>query len=455
MKEWKKEEVIYWISSIFLKMSNEIPSDLSNIIQTKSISGEVLYSMTLDELKTELKTELKFPFGILKILNSEIERYKREEEKSIRIQEEEIIGMYKRENSRKFEEKAIRIQEDEIIGMYKREKSRKEFEKAIIEAEEKVRREFENARIEAEEEKARREFENARREAEEKDRREFEEKIREAEEKVKLEEKFKLSKEKENTERWGYNEKNPVGSITRFIAGEDIDNCEHKNPLAPFVLLTKNENPLPFEKCILNVYKEELEEIFLKSYIIFGENIYGKLSNPENTYGLTRDEALSLYFYTLQWNQNSLYSRLNIDLASNQRMQLVQKWKFYLYHLFNALTKIPIWKPIQDLYRGVSSNIVKLFPQKYIVGNKISWYGFISTTTQLNVIKSFLGHSECTIFCINGCISGRHIQKFSASPSECEVLIPAGSQFEIISIIEIGTVTMVQLKQIPLELLQL
>jgi len=46
-------------------------------------------------------------------------------------------------------------------------------------------------------------------------------------------------------------------------------------------------------------------------------------------------------------------------------------------------------------------------------------------------------------------VSGRSIHPFSGVPSESEVLIPAGSQFKIISIVEIGLVTMVQLKQIP------
>jgi len=173
----------------------------------------------------------------------------------------------------------------------------------------------------------------------------------------------------------------------------------------------------------------------------------------DNCYGLCRDESLSLHFYTLEWEPTTLnlYSRLNNDLTSSTRNQSAPKWKFYLHHLLSALRKIPKWISNQDLYRGVAKNLVKLFPEKYVIGETIIWYGFASATTQLQVIEKFLGEgdNESTIFCINGCISGRSIKKFSGHPKESEVLIPAGSQFTIVSIMKMGTVTMIQVKQIP------
>jgi len=70
-----------------------------------------------------------------------------------------------------------------------------------------------------------------------------------------------------------------------------------------------------------------------------------------------------------------------------------------------------------------------------VIGNTITWYGFTSTTTNLGKVQSFLADEESTIFCINGCFSGRSIQQFSGHPDEAEVLIPPGSRFSIVSII--------------------
>jgi len=73
----------------------------------------------------------------------------------------------------------------------------------------------------------------------------------------------------------------------------------------------------------MSVYKEELDEIFFQSCVCYAENIYSSLTSPEADYGLTLDEILSIYFYTLEWNppQLNLYSRLNNLLSSNERNQ--------------------------------------------------------------------------------------------------------------------------------------
>jgi len=64
-------------------------------------------------------------------------------------------------------------------------------------------------------------------------------------------------------------------------------------------------------------------------------------------------------------------------------------------------------------------------------------------------VKEFLGNEESTIFCIEGCISGRSIEKFSGHPDEAEILIPPASRFLIDGIIPLGKITMIQLKQVP------
>jgi len=140
---------------------------------------------------------------------------------------------------------------------------------------------------------------------------------------------------------------------------------------------------------------------------------------------------------------------MNNDLSSSTRDENTPKWRYYLYYLFNALRKIPIWRVNQDLYRGVRLNLVKKYPNKYQEGNEIIWFGVTSTTTNLKAVKSFIGNEEGTIFSINSCLSGRDVHKFSGHEDEAEVLVPPGSRFKIMGIIESQVMTIIQLKQIP------
>jgi len=152
----------------------------------------------------------------------------------------------------------------------------------------------------------------------------------------------------------------------------------------------------------------------------------------------------------LEWSPKSfnLYTRLNCALTSSERSSQAPEWRFYLRYLFNGLRKLPIWEGKQDLYRSISINLEKRNPQKYKPGKIITWYGFSSTTLNIGAMKDFLGDQEGTIFCINGAISGREIEKFSAKPDEVEVLLPPGSRFQIINTINLGKLIMIQLKQI-------
>jgi len=66
----------------------------------------------------------------------------------------------------------------------------------------------------------------------------------------------------------------------------------------------------------------------------------------------------------------------------------------------------------------------------------------------LGQVKGFLGKNESTIFCINGCLSGRSINTFSGHPNEQEVIIPPGSMFQIVGILEGEVWTLIQVKQL-------
>jgi hypothetical protein len=215
------------------------------------------------------------------------------------------------------------------------------------------------------------------------------------------------------------------------------DYSERLSPLAPLILLQKNETPLTFEESITSTYKDKdkFDQIFFQDSLKIGRKQFLSLTKPEIDYGLKEEEALSIYFYTLEWScrELSLYYRLNKDLTSNQRNSTAPIWKHYLYYLFNALRKVPIWKGNQDIYRGVGKNLVKHYPKKYIEKEEITWYAITSATTSSKCIQSFLTKEESTIFCINRCV-GRHIKSLSSHPEEDEVLLPPESSFIITSI---------------------
>jgi len=243
----------------------------------------------------------------------------------------------------------------------------------------------------------------------------------------------------------------PTSDKMRLMDNIDIS-TNFNTALGPLVLLRKTEIPLSFEESLKLAYNIEFDEMTFEGNLPYGEKIYDNLSSPEIDYGLTKDEFLSIYFYTVEWSPNSLnlYSRLNRDLSTAGRDQNAPKWKHYLHYLFNGLRKIPKWNPVQDLYRGVNQNLVKIYPQKYVEDAEITWYGFTSTSTKLSTIKNFMKNDpEGTVFAINGCISGRSINSFSGHSNEAEVLIPPGSRFSIISIFPMGNITMIQMKQIP------
>jgi hypothetical protein len=239
-------------------------------------------------------------------------------------------------------------------------------------------------------------------------------------------------------------------ATTRYI--DDMDSDDSQQSLAPLILLRKSENPHLFEKSVELAYGDELDEISFESNIPYAEEIHKKLMSSDKDYKLDREELLAIYFYTLEWNPTSqnLYSRMNADLTCSNRGNQAPKWKYYLHYLFSSLRKIPLWKVDQDLYRGIRIDVTEKYPKRYVVGNLITWYGFTSTTTNLNVIQNFLGKDKpCTIFTINKCFSGRAIHKMSAVPTECEVLLPPGSRFEVKAIIDFGKTKMIQLMQVP------
>jgi len=201
------------------------------------------------------------------------------------------------------------------------------------------------------------------------------------------------------------------------------------------------------------MYLMNLIKFFECSLLLYAKEKYEKFYRSSNNYGITEDEFLSVYFYTIETQNkaDNIYTRLNAELTSKQRSHTLPKWKYYLYYLFNAFRKLPPWTGRQDLYRGVNKDLVGLYPEKYKIGEKITLYGITSASTELSVMQTFLSPgTPNTIFLINEAFSGRCIERLSSLPGEEEVLFPPASRFLIKGIIRIeSNATWIQIKQIP------
>jgi len=192
----------------------------------------------------------------------------------------------------------------------------------------------------------------------------------------------------------------------RFVDQKEVD-C--RSSIAPFVLLPSNETPMTFSNSVQLAYDGKLPISKFETACGYAEDIYNNLEDTT----FTIEECMALYLYTCEWKSDNPYSLLNTSLTNPDRTSL-QKWSHYLHYFLGGLRKIPKWKGNQDLYRGVSLDLVSMYPKKYKVGGKITWYSCTSTTTILNSIISFLPPAKPrTIFTINGVFfQGDHCSQY-------------------------------------------
>ena len=153
-----------------------------------------------------------------------------------------------------------------------------------------------------------------------------------------------------------------------------------------------------------------------------------KCTNPADE--LTVDQSASIMLYSMSWTpaENSLYRHLNATLRSNKRDNL-KPWFSYLKLLFTALDRLPSIHWI--VHRGVKDDVYR----DYLTGRSVVWWGFSSCTTKLSVLEceTFFGKTETRSLFTIECKNGKDIRKHSMFPAEDEILIPAATQFKVIS----------------------
>lgn len=144
---------------------------------------------------------------------------------------------------------------------------------------------------------------------------------------------------------------------------------------------------------------------------------------------LTQDESAAIVLYTIEWDpaHPSLYLVLNQTLRLEDRRKLTP-WFPYLKLLFTGLFKLPSMHC--TVWRGVNSDLRAHYKQ----GDTVTWWGFSSCTTAINVLQSnqYLGESgPRTLFAIE-CLNGKCIKRHSYFTEEDEVLLLPCTHLQVI-----------------------
>ncbi|CAF1513992.1 unnamed protein product [Adineta ricciae] len=143
-----------------------------------------------------------------------------------------------------------------------------------------------------------------------------------------------------------------------------------------------------------------------------------------NDYGLTHDESASIYVYTMEWGDESLYRLLNKSLRDQNRNALTI-WFPYLKLFDTALDKLPNFKG--NVWRGVLNDIGKNFKKD----EKFTWWSFNSCSSSINIIKDFLKNEiNSTIFLIE-ITNGKNISGFTDQEEENEIILKMGTDFYV------------------------
>ena len=141
-------------------------------------------------------------------------------------------------------------------------------------------------------------------------------------------------------------------------------------------------------------------------------------------HGLTRDESASIYLYTMDWGDQSLYRALNAILRERDRTVLIP-WHGYLKLFDTALTKLPSLQI--NLWRGINTDV----SHNYRESDEFTWWSFSSCSSVVKVVKAFLGCAP-TLFLIEA-KNGKAISAYSNFPEEKEVILPLGTRLGVMS----------------------
>ena len=194
----------------------------------------------------------------------------------------------------------------------------------------------------------------------------------------------------------------------------DID-CSFKR--LPPVYGFHSEKLVSIDKALQPI---ELQIKELSRYI----KIAKKNCNHPNEHNLSKDESASIYIYTMEWGETTLYRVLNQALRSEKREDL-KIWFPYLKLFDTALNRLPTVKEV--VWRGVPLDIGKNFTKN----QTFTWWSVSSCSSSVNVIEAFLQNkSNSTLFLIE-VVNGKKVSGYTEFENEDEIILRIGTEFRV------------------------
>lgn len=144
-------------------------------------------------------------------------------------------------------------------------------------------------------------------------------------------------------------------------------------------------------------------------------------------YSLTHDESASIFLYTMEWDDNSLYQMIEKDLRSTNR-SISQSWFPYLKLFDTALQKLPSHR--MKVWRGINEVVCK----KLKKGDTFIWRSITSCSSSDDIIKDCLdiNFTLCSIEAVNA----KDISIYSSSLNQNEVILCPDTQLQVVSNVE-------------------
>ncbi|CAF0979347.1 unnamed protein product [Adineta steineri] len=158
----------------------------------------------------------------------------------------------------------------------------------------------------------------------------------------------------------------------------------------------------------------------LSAYI----KIAKKYCHYPSEHGLTHDESASIYIYTMEWGEQTLYRVLNKTLR-NENRHLLKVWFPYLKLFNTALNKLPTVK--ENVWRGITTDIGKNFHEN----DTITWWSISSCSSKVNVIKNFLGNKKNSTMFLIEVLNGKKVSGYAQFANEDEIILRTGTEFRV------------------------
>ena len=220
----------------------------------------------------------------------------------------------------------------------------------------------------------------------------------------------------------------------RFLDGSE----ERLNALTP--LRGYAEEPLVSLKAAAENVRTLIDDVDSRVWTAMG-----RCEDPSD--GLTRDESAAIVLYTIEWDPRhpSLYAVLNQTLRLENRRRL-RPWFPYLKLILTGLFRLPSIR--STVWRGVHGDLRSRYQQ----GRTITWWGFSSCTTTLNILQDshYLGTSDPrTLFAID-CINGKDIKRHSYFAQEDEILLLPCTHLQVVGhLTSTENLHIIHLREVP------